>query len=234
MSQPTRSCSTCARSTFSLEGSVRITGQSVEMVWVTPNPEKAIEAAGRTCYQSQHNIGPGTAPVFVRMLLSHDPPHEAMIEHASACLRFVTDRGISHELVRHRLCSFAQVSTRYCNYAKDKFGNEIAVVPMLDDLTDAQVQRRRDLYANAEQVYLAEVAEGVRPQQARDNLPTCLQTEIVVTANLRQWRHILRLRLDKRAHPQMRRLMAEAWRILYIAAPSVFEDFTAQAKEVLL
>jgi thymidylate synthase (FAD) len=186
---------------------------------------RVLEHEARKAYKSEDKIGPGTAEKLLRDLLGRKPaPHESVIEHMGFTVDFVCDRGISHELVRQRLCSFTQESTRFCNYAKGKFGTEIAVVPMLEGLSTEQVSRRKDLYEAIERVYLAEIAEGVPPQQARDSLPTCLKTEIGVTANFREWRHIMRTRTHRTAHPQMRKVM----RLLLVwcrcTYPLLFED----------
>lgn len=167
---------------------------------------------------------PGTAPRFVRMVIARG--HESVLEHASASIRFTVDRGVSHELVRHRLVSFSQESTRFCNYSTTKFGGGIEVSPMLDGLTHEQQTRRFELYQHCQEVYLAEIAEGVKPQQARDNLPTCLKTEIVFTCNLREWRTVFKQRLPPAAHPQMRKAMHMAFGHLRSVAPDIFADVT--------
>jgi len=165
-----------------------------------------IEYAARVCYRSEDKVTLGSDKKLVKKLI--DNGHLAMLEHApNISVLFHVDRGISHEIVRHRLASFAQSSTRYCNYAKDKFGHEISLAPMMDGLTGDQIARRHDLWRHIEQVYMAEINEGIKPQQARDNLPNCLLTDIVVTTNIRHWREIFRQRTEKHAHPQMRKLM---------------------------
>lgn len=206
---------------------MKILPPSFEIVYAPPYAEvlRVIEHETRKAYKSEDKTGPGTAERLIRSLLAKRPtPHESVIEHMGFTVDFVYDRGLSHEKVRQRLCSFTQESTRYCNYDKDKFGSEITVVPMLDGLTEAQVSRRKDLYEAIERVYLAEVKEGIPPQQARDNLPTCLKTEIGVTANFREWRHIMRTRTHKTAHPQMRKIMRELLVWCRETYPVLFED----------
>lgn len=169
---------------------------------------KVLEHMTRKAYQSEELTAPGTAERLIRMLLDKKPtPHESVIEHMGFSVEFICDRGVSHELVRQRLASYTQESTRYCNYAKGKFGNEITLVPMHDGLTPVQLERRMMLYRAIETVYLDEILDGIPPQQARDVLPTCLKTDIGVTANFREWRHIMRTRTHKTAHPQMRKVM---------------------------
>lgn len=176
-----------------------------------------LERAGRTCYKSD----PTGDPVgFVKRILNRR--HMSVIEHCSATMRFVTDRGVTHEMVRHRLAAYSQESSRYCNYSKEKFGAEIVVIPMISGLSEYQVQRRMDLYRHIERVYMAEIDEGIAPQQARDNLPTCLKTEIVMTANFREWLHVFELRTSSAAHPQMRALMIQAQDLLHIRIPELF------------
>ncbi len=199
---------------------MRIEKPSVSLLWVTPEPLKVIERAGRTAYKSEDKITDSSAEAFVRMLVLRG--HESVIEHASASLLFVTDRGVSHELVRHRLFSFTQESTRYCNYNQDRFGNEITVI---EPPTLGEVGRERWLVAmrEAESNYF-HLLEQEPPQLARSVLPNSLKTEIVVTGNFREWRHFLRLRTSPAAHPQMQEVARMAQTILAGVAPVVFED----------
>ena len=199
---------------------MRIVKPSVELLWITPEAEKIIERAGRTCYKSEDKITDDSAGKFVRMLIERG--HEAMIEHASASFLWITDRGVTHELVRHRLVSYAQESTRYCNYEKQ---NEIAVIepPGLDEYGNDAWRRACCV---AEKSYLEMIGLGLAPQIARSVLPTCLKTEIVVTANLREWRHICRLRTSSTAHPQIQEMAKLTLSILKEFVPTVFEDFS--------
>lgn len=184
-----------------------------------------IEYAGRTCYKSTDRITPISARSFVRKIVQNH--HEAMLEHASATVRFVVDRGVSHELVRHRVASFAQESTRYCNYGKDKFGKEITVIRpvwMQDDIA-------RDLWemacANAESMYFRLMEQGWSPQQARSVLPNSLKTEVVMTANMREWRHFFRLRaagVTGAPHPQMLEVSVPLFLKFLNAMPELFDD----------
>lgn len=184
--------------------------------------EQHIERCGRICYKSEDKTTKESAGKFIRMLIKRE--HESVLEHASATILFVCDRGVSHELVRHRLASYSQESTRYCNYGKDKFDNEISVIepPGLS----AKKAYHSWLLAckEAESQYLWMLKAGLSPQIARSVLPTCLKTEIAVTANLREWRHILKLRTSKAAHPQIREIMLMAGKELKEIAPNVFFD----------
>jgi thymidylate synthase (FAD) len=198
---------------------MRIVKPSVELLWITPDAEKMIERAGRVAYKSEGQIKPGSAEKFIAKIIGLG--HEAVIEHACASMYFVCDRGITHEIVRHRLFSYVQESTRYCNYARDQFGGEIAVVqpPGLGEADEADWRASCE---QAERSYLAMVKRGVSPQIARSVLPTCLKTEIVVAGNFREWRHFFKLRTAKAAHPQMQEVAKAALRILVEKCPSVF------------
>jgi len=175
-----------------------------------------IERAGRTCYKSEGKIAKDTAESFVAAILARG--HTSVIEHESISVRIICDRGVSHELVRHRIAAFSQESTRYCDYTK---GQVCFVIPPWTDfrpgqynfasVNDAAVASVDTawlyLMARAEIAYNALRALGQSPQQARAVLPNSLKTEIVITANLREWRHIFHLRTSKQAHPQMREIM---------------------------
>jgi thymidylate synthase (FAD) len=182
---------------------MKIIKPSVELLWMTPEPLKAIEIAGRTCYKSEDRITADSAEKFVAMLL--EKKHEAMIEHACASVKIVCDRGVTHEIVRHRLASYAQESTRYANYSKEKFGHEISVVEP-PGLEMKDYEHWEASCQEAEECYMALISNGIKPQIARSVLPTCLKTEIVFTANMREFRHFAKLRTAPAAHPQMREI----------------------------
>ena len=201
---------------------MKIVNESVALLFITPNAAQFIEAAGRTCYKSEDKITPTSASAFIKMLI-HEKGHESVIEHAYATFRVVCDRGVSHEIVRHRLGSYSQESTRYCNYGKEKFGAEITVIepPFPSDAMRAYWWVACE---EAERSYLMMVEKGVSPQIARSVLPTCLKTEIVITYNFREWRHFLKLRTSKAAHPQMREVADMIRRTLVEQCPEVFGD----------
>lgn len=186
---------------------------------------KNIEAIGRVCYKSEALIKGGSAEKLVQKLI--DSKHESVLEHAYMTVKFICDRGVSHELVRHRIASFTQESTRYCNYSKDGFGNELTfIIPPWYDETGAYLADTiwREAMADAEDAYLDLLNLGWKPEQARDVLPVSIKTEIVVTANLREWRTIFTQRAAKTAHPQMRELMAPLLAELKSAVPVMFDD----------
>jgi thymidylate synthase (FAD) len=191
-----------------------------------------IEAAGRTCYKSEDKITNNSASNFVTKIIKSG--HESVIEHESISVRFICDRGVSHELVRHRLCAFSQESTRYCDYGKK--GVTFVIPPWVDikpgqytiDDVSPKFNNNDRLWFQqmneSAEVYCYLLANGWSPQQARSVLPNSLETEIVMTANLREWRHILKLRTAKAAHPQMREIMCPLLEELASLLPEVFDD----------
>ncbi len=203
---------------------MRIVNPSAELLSITPNAEQLIERCGRTCYKSEDLITTDSAEKFIQMIVKRG--HHSVLEHATATILFVCDRGVSHELVRHRLVSYSQESTRYCNYGKGKFGHEIAVLqpPGLEGDMLQCWKRTCDMI---ESEYLHMINGGVSAQIARSILPNCLKTEVATTANLREWRHILKLRTSTAAHPQIREIMGDASEILTEQCPNVFRDFIA-------
>ena len=200
------------------EGDMIITETSATLLAMTCEPEVLLERAGRTCYKSEDKITETSAPKFVEMLCRRH--HESVLEHAVATFMFTTDRGITHELVRHRLASYSQESTRYVNYYKK---GEIRVVKPLG-LTDTQEEAWRIAMQDAEHNYNTMVSLGCTPEVARDVLPTCLAADIAVTANFREWKHIIKMRTAQSAHPKIRLLIGMAKTILQQHAPTVFAD----------
>jgi thymidylate synthase (FAD) len=181
---------------------------------------KRIERMGRIAYKSEGKITETSWQQFISMIVQRG--HEAVLEHANMAVIFTCDRGVSHEIVRHRLCAFTQESTRYCNYGSGKFNNEIAVIQREFDNTREEATWKHHL-ENAEKVYLDMIDHGASPQMARSVLPNSLKTEIGVTANFREWRHIFRLRaISKAAHPQMREIMIPLYHHCRAMLPEVF------------
>ena len=189
---------------------------------------QSIEKAGRTSYKSESKINSGSAREFVAMILKRG--HESVLEHEKITVRIICDRGVSHEIVRHRLASYTQESTRYCNYSDAKFRNEITVIePSFWDPTKSiQDQSRYDVWEKAmlaaEEAYMRLIELGASPQEARSVLPNSLKTEIVITMNLREWRHFFRLRTAESAHPQMRELACPLLKEFRRLVPVVFDD----------
>lgn len=191
---------------------------------------KHIERIARICYKSEDLITHDgeSAKKIVKMLCSKH--HFAMIEHApSLSVKFIVDRGISHEMVRHRLASFAQESTRYCNYSKDKFGREITVIKPLFFGEDSEKFSLWIQSMNlAEEYYFELLDNGATPQEARSVLPNSTKTEITITANYREWHTILELRTAKAAHPQIREVMTPLLEELKQKMPIIFDDIKAE------
>lgn len=184
-----------------------------------------IERAARTCYKSEDKITEDgeSAKKLVKMLIERG--HEAMLEHSQLSVWLLTDRAVSHELVRHRVASFAQESQRYCGYDNGKFGNEITVVkPSWMERCSPQYRIWKSSCERAETAYMDLIAEGCTPQEARSVLPNSTKTEIVVTANYREWRHILKLRANKAAHPDMQYIMLALQSFLRQKIPVVFDE----------
>jgi thymidylate synthase (FAD) len=164
---------------------------------------RLVELAGRVCYKSEQNISDGSAEKFVSAIIRRG--HESVIEHFSVSVRFIVDRGISHEIVRHRIASFSQESTRYCNYSQEKFGRELTfIAPCF--FTEQSIQQKlwEQSVREAEISYFKLLDSGAKPEEARSVLPNSVKTELVMTANLREWRHFMKLRTAPAAHPQMR------------------------------
>ena len=188
---------------------------------------KHIELAGRVCYKSESRISDTSAEKFIANIIKSG--HESVIEHVSLTFKIICDRGVTHEIVRHRLASYSQSSTRYCNYASDKFGNELTFIkPCFWDEDDENYLLWKQTLEVAEKNYLAMIKNGAQPQQARSILPNSLKTEIFMTANLREWRHFLKLRTSKRAHPQMREVALKIYKILADNLPVIFSDIEVE------
>ena len=194
---------------------------------------KKIELCGRICYKSEEKITDESAEKFVRTIIKHG--HESVLEHVSFSVRFIVDRGVSHEIVRHRIASFSQESTRYCNYGHN---NEIEVIepifwrnpsPLYEDVSCLSYGIWQESCEEAERVYLDLINSGLScPQEARSVLPNSLKTELIMTANLREWRHFLKLRTSKAAHPQIREVTIPLLSELQKIIPIVFDDIIVE------
>jgi thymidylate synthase (FAD) len=208
---------------------MKIIEQSHEVLYPQSQAEwerefRLIEVAGRTAYKSEDKITESSALPFIEGIVKRG--HLAVIEFGNLIVKFITDRGITHEIVRHRLCSFIQESTRYCNYSKDKFGQEITFIKPqeVSNMAAEHDQWFREVQV-AENCYLNLIQrQGMSPQGARSILPTCTKAEIVVKANFREWRHIFSLRaVSKAAHPDMRALMIPLYNQCRAACPEIFD-----------
>ncbi len=209
---------------------------------------KNLERYGRVCYKSEEKITPDSARKFIANILKSG--HESIIEHEKVTVRIICDRGVTHEIVRHRIASYSQESTRYCNYS----GGVTFIIPpwvrlrvgdyryasdvfppqndlLYENLTHAE-QIWFDTMSDSERAYIYLLREGWKPQQARSVLPNSLKTEIVVTYNLREWRHFFRLRCSKKAHPQMREVAIPLLLEFQKLIPVIFDDIKIGDEEV--
>lgn len=208
---------------------MRIIKPGVEIMTPTDGILQHLERCGRVCYKSEDKIADGTAEKFIAGIIKRG--HEAVLEHASVTVKFTCDRGVSHEIVRHRMASYCQESTRYSNYSKDRFGGEITVIRPLYLVEGTEGwQYWREACLTAERRYFELLNIDCTPQEARAVLPTSLKTEVVMTANIREWRHFLRLRCDKAAHPQMREVALMLLDKLHEAVPVCFDDIAENYK----
>lgn len=215
---------------------MRIIKPSVELMEPVNGAEilRHLERCGRVCYKSEEKIGEGSAEQFIRSVIKRG--HESVLEHAKITVKVICDRGVSHEIVRHRIASYSQESTRYCNYASDRFGGEISFVDIatgfkydLDNDADlAKCTIWCAAMAAAERYYNELIDAGAKPEEARSVLPNSTKTEIVMTMNLREWRHFLRLRDGKAAHPQIREIADMILNMFHKEIPVVFDDIYAE------
>ncbi len=180
---------------------------------------KFLEQCGRTCYKSEDKITEDSAEKFVRALIKSG--HESVIEHFNITVKVICNRGISHEIVRHRIGAYSQESTRYVNY---KDGIEVILPNYLIMPNDKVYEVWLNAMADAERHYKKMIALGARPEIARDVLPNALKTEVVITYNLRQWRHFFKQRLSRAAHPQIRQIAGMILREFKEQIPVIFED----------
>ena len=208
---------------------MKIIEQSVELAQDLNPAEimKQIERAGRVCYKSESNISDESAEKFIANIIKRG--HESVIEHVSITFKIICDRGVSHEIVRHRLASYSQESSRYCDYSNEKFGGELTFIkPCFWDEDEENYMLWRQAMAISEHLYLSMREKGVRPEQARSILPNSLKTELFMTANLREWRHFLKLRTSKKAHPQMREIALKIYELLNENLPVIFADIQVE------
>lgn len=204
---------------------------SATLEFITPNAIQLIERAARTCYLSDPSDEPSDE--FVKRV-SLQKGHESVIEHASATFRVICDRGVTHEIVRHRIgVAYSQESTRFCNYSKDKHDKQIRVIrpPGLGGIAAQAWKVSMEI---AEKAYLDMLEAGCSPQIARSVLPNSLKTEIVITMDFRAWRHFLKLRTAKAAHPQMREIASQIGYILAKECPALFGEYAEGAGNVSL
>ncbi len=184
---------------------------------------KVLERAGRNCYQSFDRITDDSAPGFIETIMNKG--HNSVLDHGFFRGWFTVDRGVSHELVRHRLAAPAQESTRYCNYRNGRFHQQITVIdPFFFKADPAAYKIWADCCENCEEAYFKLLELGRRPEEARTVLPHSLKTSVLITADLREWRHIFQQRCASAAHPQMREVMMPLLETAKEKIPVVFDD----------
>ena len=186
---------------------------------------KRLERAGRVCYKSEDKITQDSAETFLANIIKRG--HESVLEHEKITVSLICDRGVTHELVRHRIASYSQESTRYCNYMGEKFGRELTFIkPCFWAEDDPKYAVWKEQMAQHEETYQRLLEAGASPQEARSILPNSLKTEIVVTMNLREWRHFFRLRTAPAAHPQMREAADMLLAAFQAELPVIFDDLS--------
>jgi len=215
---------------------------SFEILNIDKNADKLIELVARTCYKSEDKICEGSAEKLIKNLLNKN--HGAMLEFSDIVVKFVVDRGVTHEMVRHRICSFAQESTRYCNY---KGGVTFVIPHWITNILEGNYEQtaihnnlKYTLTENhyfetlrfAEDTYQRLITLGMNPQDARGCLPHWVKTEIAIKANIREWRHIMKLRVSKSAHPDMRYIMKKVLNEFKVKLPLFFNDINIEETEV--
>lgn len=173
-----------------------------------------IETAGRICYQSKSNYDIESGEKFVRMIIKMG--HESVLEHGSLTFKIKTNRAIANEIVRHRMASYSQESTRYVKY------DDIEFIPRVCK-PDAKLTLK-----SIEEQYRSFIEYGYRPEDARDILPLCTATTLAMTMNFRELRHFLKLRLDRAAHPQIRELAAMILKMVREEYPVFVEDISEE------
>ena len=199
---------------------------------------RKIEQIGRVCYKSEGNIKEGSAEKFISGIIARG--HESVIEHETISVKVICDRGVSHEIVRHRVASYSQESTRYCNYSIDRFGNQISCIDIATgfhyDLNNESDIAKYEIWVeamkDAERHYFELISAGARPEEARSVLPNSLKTELVMTMNLREWRHFLKLRTGKRAHPQIIEISNMILKEFAKQFPVFFKDLISDEEEL--
>jgi len=195
----------------------------VETKFSTIDIFKTIELVGRNAYKSEDKITKDSSEKFIQMIL--DRGHYPVLEFYDIVVRVICDRGVTHEIVRHRLASYVQESTRYCNFSKDKFGNEITVIkPIFWDEDDPKYKVWWKAMMNSEMAYMQLISMGASAQEARSVLPNSLKTEICIKMNLREWMHFFKMRTAPNAHPQMKEIAVPLLHEFQKKIPYIFDN----------
>lgn len=184
---------------------------------------KRIERACRTCYRSEEKITEESYKTLLKNCITRG--HESVLEHEKVTVRMLCDIGVYKDLTRHRIASFSIESTRYCNYGKDKFSNEIKFIK------PCNIEEGTEIYSNwknacetIEENYINMSKDGATPDQMRMILPHSTAAEVTMTANIREWKHILLLRTSSHTHPAIRQLLIPLLLHFKKIMPEIFED----------
>ena len=183
---------------------------------------KTLEKAAKQCYRTQGNITEDSYDHFLRNCINRG--HESVLEHEKVTVRIYSDIGSYKDLTRHRHASFSVESTRYCNYSKDKFGNEISFVEPCHIEDEEMYSIWKETMQNIETAYNEMAAKGATPDQLRMILPHSTAAEYVMTANIREWRHILSLRADSHTHPTIQQTMIPLLLYFKQEMPALFDE----------
>lgn len=211
------------------DGNMRVILPSIEIIDNIDGTKiiKKIEKIGRVCYKSEGKITEDSAEKFISNIIKSG--HESVIEHETISVRVICDRGVSHEIVRHRIASYSQESTRYCNYNNEKFGKELTVIkPIFWSEDSKEYKAWLEIMDEIEKKYNMLIEMGTKPQEARSILPNSLKTEVIMTMNLREWRHFFKLRTSMRAHPQMREVAIMILEKFKKEIPIFFDDIVVE------
>lgn len=208
---------------------MKITEQSVTIIDPIDKDYiyRKLELIGRVCYKSEDKITEGSAEQFLRRIIKSG--HESVLEHQSISVKFIVSRSIANQIVRHRVASYSQESTRYCDYNSGRLGGEITVIRPMDIKPDTlEFDIWEQAAMDAEKAYQNLRYIDIPPEDAREVLPHCLKTELVMTANIREWRHFFRMRCAPAAHKQTRQVAKELLKMFYEKLPVLFEDEWAE------
>lgn len=183
---------------------------------------KNLERAAKHCYRTEGNIKEDSYDHFLRNCINRG--HESVLEHEKVSIRICCDVGAYKDITRHRLASFSIESTRYCNYSKDKFGNEISFIEPCNIEDEGLYQDWKNCMEEIEKCYNKMATNGALPDQLRLLLPHSTAAELTMTANIREWRHIFALRADKHAHPSIQQFMIPLLLYFKQQMPALFDE----------
>lgn len=214
---------------------MKLITQEVSLIAPTPKDYSqilnTIELAYRTCYNSQTSSTDAEKEAFIKRMIASG--HESPLEHVNLSVEIITDRAVSHELVRHRIASYSQQSQRYCNYSKDKYGSQVSFIQphWLHDADEDTYYSYLNVLSTCEQVYMNLIEKGFPTQDARGVLPNATATKLVMTMNIRSWRNFLKLRsigTTGKPHPDMQILADKILNLFSEHFPVFFNDLQLQ------